>query len=607
MPQLDGNLRVENPPETALLPPENGPVSPPEPPSPEAIFSRFTDLIKAGKLESLVPLLFLLQYKGHPVSLEDHFMLAPMFKLKRPLRRILKCARRVGKTFQVSADSDLLAWLIPFYEILIVTPLFSQVERLSMDYLNVFSQHNPFAVNKFPKGTPQRNLLRRYFQGGKIELSYALTSCDRIRSIGANDIRIDEIQDMDDSFIPVIEMVTGAMKGGEGGKVAVSTYSGTPKTLDNTIELYWEQSSAAEPTIRCGCGKENIASSKHDLLNMIGKNTCICAKCGKPLEVEKMYWLHAIPERRGDFEGWHLPQIVHPYHCRNSANWRVLLSRLKTWPTQRIMNEIHGESFDLATMPVTLAELRGACTMQLDNSLKAFEGLRRRARMTVVGIDWEGGGEDRTSTTVISGACLLTGSETIHVGFLERLPGGLNDEEMNRRVLYILKAIKPDRVIYDFANGGGVRETLLTQSGIPLKVMVPFRYDFSPGGNIIRMQHNGAGKGRGCFQMDKTRSIKLACTAVKRQKIVFPGAEYCFHIISDFLNIKEETIESSRGSDYTLIKRKPNKTDDAVNSVNLAASALWYMEGKYPQLAMANQGTYLEEPEDGNSQDSLPE
>lgn len=604
MPENDEKLRLETEPQKP--PPEPEKVFPqPQDPHP---FERLTGLIREGKLDSLVPLLFLLQFEGHPVSLADHFMFAPLFKLRRPLKRILKCARRVGKTFQICADAELLSWVIPYYKTLIVTPLYSQVSRLSIEYLNLFPRHNPFAARFVDKKCIDQLLKKTFRTGSQIEMSYALTSVDRIRSIGANDCRIDEIQDMDDSFIPVIEMTMGAVKEtGNNPKVAVSTYSGTPKTLDNPINRLWERSSQAEVVIRCGCGKENIAGARYDLLNMIGKTTCICAKCGKPLEVEKAYWLHQVPEVRGDFEGLHMPQVIHPNHCRSAASWRILLDRIKEWPTAKVMNEIHGESFDDATMPVTLKELRDASNLALDNTLKACAAARRRARFCVVGIDWEGGGMDRTSTTVISVCYLLTGSETVHVGYLDRLPGGLSDEEINGRILNVIHSVRPDRIAHDFANGGGVKETLLIQSGVPVKQVVPFRYDFSPGGNIIRLQHHGASRGRGCFQMDKTRSIKIVCTAIKRQKIIFPQAEYSFHITSDFLNIKEETVESARGSDYTLIRRKAGKTDDAVNSVNLAASALWYMEGKYPQLAMASQGTYEEEPEEGNKGVTLPE
>lgn len=53
--------------------------------------------------------------------------------------------------------------------------------------------------------------------------------------------------------------------------LSFTTYAGTPKTLDNTMEKLWTRSSQGEWVIPCpSCRHENISSVSEDLINMIG-------------------------------------------------------------------------------------------------------------------------------------------------------------------------------------------------------------------------------------------------------------------------------------------------------------------------------------------------
>jgi len=83
---------------------------------------------------------------------------------------------------------------------------------------------------------------------------------------------------------------------------------GAPKTMENTIERLWTDSSMAEWATKCAhCNKWNIATIEADALNMIGKHTVVCAKCGKPLDPGDGCWVHTNQPKGANHENTQEP------------------------------------------------------------------------------------------------------------------------------------------------------------------------------------------------------------------------------------------------------------------------------------------------------------
>ena len=144
--------------------------------------------------------------------------------------------------------------------------------------------------------------------------SFAYLDAERTRGISADKNVIDEVQDMDITFLPIIHETLSASR-----DWGIIQYAGTPKTLDNTIERLWVDSSMAEWVIKCphaGCGHWNIPSLEFDLIKMIGpvrediSDTCpgvVCAMCQKPINPRPPAqggtgrWIHRYAEKRWTF------------------------------------------------------------------------------------------------------------------------------------------------------------------------------------------------------------------------------------------------------------------------------------------------------------------
>jgi hypothetical protein len=235
--------------------------------------------------------------------------------------------------------------------------------------------------------------------------SYAFLDAERTRGIPADKNVIDEVQDMNFDFLQIIhETLSGSPWG-------LMQYAGTPKSLDNTMERLWTDSSQAEWVMKCrtaGCGHWNVPALSHDLFDMIGpwhreisqdNPAVVCAKCRKPLDPRRGRWVHSHPERRWSFAGYHVPQIIMPMHYGDPEKWDVLVGKMQgrknTTPTT-FLNEVCGESCDAGSKLVTVTDLKAAAVLPWQNRIKDFmakvPNLRRRYTHRVLAIDWGGGG-----------------------------------------------------------------------------------------------------------------------------------------------------------------------------------------------------------------------
>ena len=267
-------------------------------------------ILKSPDTAKLAAALPLFRVKGKPFTLEDHFFFKPLFRIDFPRRGVYKCARQVGKTLNMSASKLTRSLAIPYYNTLFVCPRFEQIKRISNSYVKPLVISSPVRDLLIDtKLIRDQSVLQRTFRNGSTHFySFAFLDAERIRSIAANEIAIDEVQDIIWDHIPVIaETLSGSKRWRQ------QLFTGTPKTLDNTIEKLWRQSSMGEWVIKCtACNHWNIACVEHDLIKMIGKRTICCAKCERPIEPREGGWAFSFEERNSTFVGYHIPQIVHP-------------------------------------------------------------------------------------------------------------------------------------------------------------------------------------------------------------------------------------------------------------------------------------------------------
>lgn len=502
----------------------------------------------------------------------------------------------VHNSVSQAASGILLTTSIPDFSLLFVTPLFEQVRRFSATYVKPMIESSPLKTLWQGTGTQSSVLQRSFINNSLMTFTFAFENVDRARGVFADMLSIDERQDFrTKEFTPILEETMSA------SPWQISRYTGTPKTLENGIEAVdWANSSQAEWTVDCGCGYENIASLEYDLLRMIGpwseditreKPGTICANkdCGKPLSMRHGFWQHRYPERKAEFAGYHVPQILLPMHNESVKGWRRLHRKMGGaggYTTQKFYNEVLGESHDSAVKLVTVSDLKAAATLgpnTIENAIERSKYYTHR----VLAIDWGGGGEE-VSFTVFA-LLGMTPEGRIECPFAMRstIPGAHAGEA--KAALQLGAAFKAQFIVHDYAGAGYVREGYLTQAGFPPNRLIPMAYTGPTFEDLITYKEPTAARPNGYYQVDKTRSLALTCHLIRTGNLRFFNYDYHGEddpgLLHDWLALMEDKVSSRVGKDICLIVRNELLADDMAQACNMGCAAIWYSTGKIPDFA----------------------
>lgn len=501
---------------------------------------------------------------------------------------------------------------IPYFATLYVTPLFEMIRRFSHNYVRQFLEESPARKLFLGSKTMNSVLQRTFLNGSAMYFSYAFLDAERTRGIPADKNVIDEVQDMNYDFLQIIHETLS------GSPYALKQYAGTPKSLDNTIEKLWQDSSQAEWMIKCltgGCGHWNVPASEWDLIDMIGpwhrdiSEACpgvVCAECRKPLNPRSGRWVHRHPERRWSMAGYHVPQIIMPMHYANHEKWDALVGKMQgrsnTTPTT-FLNEVCGESCDSGSKLITVTELKAACVLPWSRKASESKPHFKKYIRRVLSVDWGGGGGQ------VRGAASKTGEQKRErtsfttLAVMGMTPDGKTDVLWGYRsvrthdweweaglCLQAMQEFKCSHIVHDYSGAGEGRLVLLYQSGLPPRNIINVRYQ-GFGHNIINFHEATDDHPHDWYALDKSRSLVTTCMAIKYGMIRFFKYDYQSAdnpgLLEDFLALIEEKVDSRLGSDAYVIVRNPNKPDDFAHSVNMGACALWNMTKRWPNIAAA--------------------
>ena len=487
---------------------------------------------------------------------------------------------------------------VPFFKTLYITPRFEQIRRFSNNYVRPFVDLSPIK-SQWSGTSTENSVLQRSFKNNSMMLfSFALLDADRVRGVSADRVCIDEVQDMDPDHIPIIQETMSYSRWG------TSYYTGTPKTLDNLIYGLYKRSSQAEWFIPCeSCKHWNIPALEHDLDAMIGDYNIhisekqpgtVCAKCRKPVNPRHGRWVHRFPDRRWQFAGYHVPQLILPLHFADPEKWSTLLLKREGYGNMtqaQFYNEVMGESVDTGQKLVSETDLKAACILEWENKKEpapvCFKNLSSYTHR-ILAIDWGGGGEAGISFTVLS-VMGFRPDGTIDVIWAKRLLIGGDHLAEAVECMKWSNLFNCDFVAHDYTGAGTVRETVMVQAGFNLDRVMAMRLVRSAAQDLLVYKPPTEINHRAHYSLDKTRSLLYTCQAIKLKQVRFfqydrisqemPG------LISDFLALVENKADSRTSSDIYTITRNVLLTDDFAQAVNLGCAALWHINNAWPNFA----------------------
>lgn len=312
----------------------------------------------------------MLYLDGKPFDLSDRQYLKAIYNSPYK-RQILKFGRQTEKSTTLASKMSVFGTVIPSFKSLYIAPTSKQARVFSGVRLKDFLD-SPFIKKNFiDKDCAQAVFYKSLKNQSKYFLEYCFLTPDRIRGISSIHLYVDELQDILTDHLPVIEeCLSHAPK-----DLAAYFYSGTPKSMENTIEYYWGQSTQREIAIKCQrCNFWNVGLGMAN----IGDEWLMCAKCKRQLSKEIWEWVRAIPLDRVPYEGFHLNQLN-----INWIDWEEILVKKRLYSPARFHNEVLGESYDSGLRPITKAELMACCEDRpmIDENHKCSSPL-------FAGIDW---------------------------------------------------------------------------------------------------------------------------------------------------------------------------------------------------------------------------
>jgi len=486
-------------------------------------------------------------------------------------RTLLKCGRQVEKSTMLGNKLLSYSCIVTALNSLYVSPTNQQSKVFSQDRLKEPIETSPFLKSWTTTKLSDNVFLKKFINRSQITLRYAFMNADRCRGIPADIICIDELQDILTDNIPVIEQCASHSViniGGESHKGGVFIFSGTPKSLDNTIEAYWQQySTQNEWVVPChahsmftGDGKItkvhwNILTEDH-----IGAKSLICDKCGGPIDAKDpmAQWASLNPDIINQipkpYEGFRIPQLMVPWISHDD-----IIQNLKTYPRDRFYNEVLGLSYDSGTRPLTQQDLIDNCSQYLSLDPASLEKYRNHfggSTPIYGGIDWMGGGEH--SFTVFTMGAYLDGK--FQVFYYRRFEGREAEPptQMDEIIETILKW-NVRRIGVDYGGGFWPNDKLTNRFGLNRIV----KYQYSNPGEKIRWED-----GLKRFLVNRSEVMSDIFNAIKRRNVFrFPQwDQFKAPFGGDFLNIFAEYNEQRRMIEY---KKSPNASDDSFHSTLL--------------------------------------
>lgn len=363
---------------------------------------------------------------------------------------LMMTGRQVEKSTTVSVKISNNILLRPFSRNLYVAPMNEQVKTFSRGRLDkLFRYSNKDLIRKRYMRSDLVNQVfhKEFANGSEIYLRNCFEEADNIRGLSVSDIYIDEIQDIIVDAIPVIlETQTRAKK-------KRRIYTGTPKSLSNTIQQQWDRSSQADWVIRCPkCNRHQVLG-----VESVTPAAFICRnpRCKQPIDniVRAMgRWEHRNPERK--LKGFRITQMMVP-----DIKPHELFDKIENYPILRLKNEVLGQSYEKADKPFTRSFMRDITDpdfpMMYSITNTAFSNVS-----TFMGIDWgegEKNGEAGTGYTVIViGAYNAEGKfQLLHAKRFER-GNELDPDHQINEVYKLADIFRCKFIIADY--GAGVKE-----------------------------------------------------------------------------------------------------------------------------------------------------
>lgn len=512
-----------------------------------------------------------LQLKGKPLDLDEYKPFEMIYDTSPP-ESLIKAGRQIGKSVSLGGMTITESIIREYFNTLYIAPLSQQTSRFSSAYLDPFL-HSPFIKRHFLNSNTKKNVFEKSMNNGSIiYLAYAETEqdADRVRGASADQMFLDEIQDISQEAIPILKETLSA------SEYSFVRYTGTAKTENNTLEINWRRSNMLEWVCKCDkCGRHTIPNDFETCMKIMeGRDGPACIHCGAVLNMKTGRWIAAKPHIK-DFYGFHLPQLVIPARC-HPKKWREMRAKAfgteggKGYSAAKLANEVFGLASGVGGRILSLKEAMACCNSTRTSFDQEYPHDDRSIVTTTLGVDWSVSGSHKSYTVITILGYDFTGKT--YVLYTERL-NGVDILEQVRRVEHLYHKYKCSMMGSD--RGVGVLQGQLLKRNIGDDKVHLINYVAAK--HQLRWDRDGQ-----YFAADRTMNIDTTVIKAKMGPTRFETP--CWGIMSEFwqdaLNVyEEETLAGRR-----VYRKDEDLTDDWLHSVTFGNVAYMILKGDFSYL-----------------------
>ena len=494
---------------------------------------------------------------------------------------LLKFGRQTHKSTTVAFKMILPAIKYESYHSLYVSPTGLQTSVFSTDKLDGAIRGSPVIKENFlTTQTKDQITYKELSNGSKIYLRSAFHTADSVRGISADMTVLDEVQDILSDHISVIEQSMGhSLAKWKSMRTRFPSlpmhlfncklYAGTPKSIENTMEKYWSQSSQSEWIIQCqhqGCKRYNYLDE-----NNIGTTGLICRKCGKPIFYEYGQWV--AMNKGGIIDGYRLPQICLKWinDVDNPLAWKINVIDTRTiYPAEKFANEVLALSYASARHPLSAAELAACCEdydMITENTYD-MNPLLKGVNLITAGVDWgKGSTASGSSFSVLCISAFIRGKPKVI--FMKKYVGKMSEPLIQiEDMLRIIFKFKCNLVIADTGDGR-------TSNAMMVENLGPTRFAEAYEHGTIRQKIRWD-KEKAIYIFNRSRVLTDFFMEIKRTEMSFFKYDQFKEFQSDFTGIYSEYSEQTR-----MIRYDHSVPDDAMHAYAFSRIAMAILRGEY--------------------------
>jgi hypothetical protein len=498
----------------------------------------------------------LFQLNGKRLTLEGREYWKPILtSMARERRTVLACGRQVEKTTNLLKLLLYRSAKVAGNSCLYVAPRQDQFYTMERSRLQPLLKGSSFFAKILLDQRTQRIKHRCFRNNSQVVLAAALESADPVRGVSANDLLLDEYQDLCPDLLAVAEECQSHAENPH------TIIAGTSKFADNPLEQAFALSTACLWTVACaGCGADVTADGRIILPQGYG-----CPHCTHALDLRSGRWVPANPGSTWA-AGYRIPQMLGPWMTHAQ-----ILEKERTYEAPVFRNEVLGEAVNLGDLVFDLRLLHALCEPRPMAGRLADLPAVARPRL-VAGVDW---GHTASSGTVLVIGALLP-DYIFRVFHWSRWKPGQDPQQLAREVADRCRLLGATVIGADGVGHGHVMNALLLgrfQGPVSLTAVC-----YTDGSGSSFTSETSA---RFQLTIGKSRAIGGLLSRTNARQIFFPRREdaeaYLLEMSTERCRVNEKT-------GRLIYEKAAGNPDDALHALVYAVTTA--------QQAFFNQAVY---------------